>query len=211
MNMWPLAAHRGSPALQDTAALLPDLIDCIGRPDFGQQALECLNRVVPAASWSVYRVLSSAGPRLYSSGSRGVADRTQDCWRAYQHHHLYRDDHTVHAVRAHSALGDGVLTHWSAEEIGGRHRELIYRAHGLYERLSVVATDGDGLLAVNLYNHDSRHRFSVRETERLRAVAPMLLACVRRQLAWQAAAPAADLAAVLQALCPARTPAARAA
>jgi DNA-binding CsgD family transcriptional regulator len=214
MNIWPLAARPSGDALPESTALLPDLIDCIGRPDFGRQALECLNRVLPAASWSVYRVLCSDGPRLYSSGSRGVPDNTLACWRAYRQHGLHRNDRTLGAVRQQAARGAAVLTQWSADEIGGRHRELVYRPHGMFERLSIVSPDGDGLLAVNLYNHDSRYRFGVRDTDRLRSLAPALLACVRRQLAWQSEAPVgtpaedddAGPADLLRGLCPDLTP-----
>ena len=43
--------------------------------------LDGLQDLVPAASWSVYRL----GPRpaLFLSAARGVPDTTRDCWRAY--------------------------------------------------------------------------------------------------------------------------------
>lgn len=189
--------------------LAADLIGCIGQPDFGRQALARLNRTVPVASWSVYRVFADQPPSMYASGSFEIPDPTQECFRLYRAG-LYRRDATFEPVRERAQPGAPVMTHWAASEIRAPHRDQIYRRHGMRERLSVIsADDPEGLLSVNLYRHDHQGPWRDAEIEQVQQLAVVLLACVRRHVALDTAAarPAepADATALLRRACPALT------
>src|SRR5690606_23220960 len=89
-----LAPHRGDAANQRA---LHGLIGAIGDGGFAGAALEALNGPLQAASWSVYRVWRERAPVLHFSASRGVADTTGDCFRAYRDG-LYRRDRSFDRV-----------------------------------------------------------------------------------------------------------------
>lgn len=214
MQLWSLASEVpsddgircGTAAWNDD--LVVGLVESLGRRDFGARALARINRVVPAASWSVYRLPPAGLPTMIASGSYLVPDTTRECWRAYRAG-LYRQDNTFARVREQARPGQLMMTHWHAEEIRRPHREQIYRRHGVRERLTVVRVEDDNaLLAVNYYRHDHQRHFGDREIARLQGLAAGLVACVRRhaEIAQQAAtATPLPATALLQRLCPALT------
>lgn len=189
-----------------TQRALAGLIGAIGDSGFAGGALEALNAPLQAASWSVYRVWRDRAPVLHCSASRGVADTTGDCFRAYQDG-LYRRDRSFDRVDAACAPGQVAVLHMRAEEAPTReHRERIYRRHRVLERLSAAARDDDGsLLAVNLYHHEHQGPFSGVERERFEAIAPLLMAAVKRHLALAERGTPADPREALQRACPALT------
>ena len=185
------------------------LVAAIGSAAFADEALAALNAPVPAASWSVYRVFGRRRPPvLHLSATREGEDVTRSCFAAYAAG-LYRRDRSFDLVqRAHRPGEAAVLAMHADDAPNPEHREAIYRRHALAERLSVAALDDDGsLFAVNLYHHDHQGRFSAAERERFCAIAPVVLASVRRHVELQAERPAApaDARAALAAACPALT------
>lgn len=198
-----LEPHRGDAATQRA---LHGLIGAIGDGAFAGEALEALNGPLQAASWSVYRVWRERAPVLHFSASRGVADTTGDCFRAYQDG-LYRRDRSFDRVDAAGAPGHVAVLHMRAEDApNSDHRDRIYRRHQVLERLSVAARDDDGsLLAVNLYHHEHQGPFSGVERERFEAIAPLLMATVKRHLALAGRAAPVDPRGALQRACPALT------
>lgn len=214
MQLWNLTrgvsaddtTRRSAAAWNDD--LVAGLVDSLGRRDFGARALARINRVVPAASWSVYRLPPAGLPTMIASGSYRVADTTRECWSAYRAG-LYRQDDTFARVREQARPGQLMMTHWHAEEIRPPHREQIYRRHGVRERLSVVRIEDDrALLAVNCYRHDHQRHFGDREIARLQDLAGGLVACVRRHdeiVRETETGAAAAGAARLRRLCPALT------
>lgn len=194
-----------APAADAGQHALVALIDAIGQPAFAQRALEALNAPVQAASWSVYRVHADRAPVMHLSASRGVADTTHACFAAYRDG-LYRRDRSFDQVRRGGAPGHAEVLHMRADEVPNPdHRDAIYRRHHLRERLSVAALEDDGsLLAVNLYHHDHQGAFSAAEQERFVAIAPLVLAAVRRHVSLDAppAPPAPTGRAALVAACP---------
>lgn len=200
--------HQFQPDRGDAATqrALAGLIGAIGDSGFAGGALEALNAPLQAASWSVYRVWRDRAPVLHCSASRGVADTTGDCFRAYQDG-LYRRDRSFDRVDAAGAPGHVAVLHMRAEDApNSDHRERIYRRHGVLERLSVAARDDDGsLLAVNLYHHEHQGPFSGVERERFEAIAPLLMATVKRHLALAERSPSAEPREALQRACPALT------
>lgn len=186
MQLWSLTTGDVScgGALRRPAAwnddLVFDMVGALGRRDFGRHALALVNRVVPAASWSVYRLPEAGLPSMLVSGSHHIPDTTRDCWKVYRAS-LYRRDDTFAHIRERAQPGGVMMMHWHAEEIRPPHRDLIYRRHGVRERLSVVRIEDNGaLLAVNYYRHQHQPLFADREVARLQGLALGLVACVRR-------------------------------
>jgi len=198
-----LEPHRGDAATQHA---LHGLIGAIGDGGFAGAALEALNGPLQAASWSVYRVWRERAPVLHFSASRGVADTTGDCFRAYRDG-LYRRDRSFDRVDAAGVPGHVAVLHMRGEDApNSDHREQIYRRHRVLERLSVAARDDDGsLLAVNLYHHEHQGPFTGVERERFEAIAPLLMATVKRHLALADRPIPAGPRESLQCACPALT------
>lgn len=202
--------HPAAVGEPPTQRALAGLIGAIGAPQFAGEALEALNAPLQAASWSIYRVWRDRAPVLHCSASRGVADTTRDCFQAYADG-LYRRDRSFDLVDAAGAPGHVAVLHMRAEDAPNRdHRERIYLRHRVLERLSAAARDDDGsLLAINLYHHEHQGPFSGVERERFEAIAPLVMASVKRHLALaaprEAAVPAGSRGA-LQRACPALTP-----
>lgn len=189
MQAWQIA----SPPSSAPAGLGPwgahRLVEPIGEPGFAGATLAALNEVVQAASWAVYQVWPRPGrgrpPELHLSASLGVADTTGECFQAYREQ-LHQRDCSFDPVRRQQRPGHAVVLRMRAEEApNDDHREIIYRRHGVLERLSVAHWDGadQSLLAVNLYHHAHQGAFTGLEMERFSQLAPLLLACVRRHVA----------------------------
>jgi DNA-binding CsgD family transcriptional regulator len=205
MQSWELAGANAPRAAHGSRGdqALAGLIHSIGRAVFAPQALQCLNDAVPAGSWAVYRLWRDLPPRLHLSASRMAVDSTAACFATYHDAGLYRRDSSFAAVR-HARPGQPVMLRMHADEApSSNHREAIYHRHGITERLSVACADGDGsLLAVNLYRHCGQGAFSPADVETFGGLAPLLLACVQRQLDWQREAAPDDPRAALRERCP---------
>jgi DNA-binding CsgD family transcriptional regulator len=213
MQVWSVpsvpsvSAATAAAGERDVAAAL---IGCIARGDFATRALAEINRALPVAWWTVYRVFGDQPPRLCAQASHAVPDIALACWRVYRGG-VYRDDtHFAQACeRAGRSTDAAVLTHCVASDFGTAHREQIYTAHSLSERLSIVDADreagGSGaLLAVNLYRHRAQPRFDAGEIDTVLGLAGSLLAVVQRHLELESrSAPPADR---LRAGCPQLTP-----
>ena len=170
------------------------LIACIGEADFAQDALAQLNRWMPVAWWSIYRLLNDAPPTLHANASFGVPDGTLESWRAYRGG-LYERDETFSEAREQARNSNRLLVHWHAREIPRRHRERIYSKHGLRERLSIVCRDKEeAILAVNLYRHEEQTPFTDEEIDALGSAAGLLLSCVQKHLSISGARSASSAA-----------------
>lgn len=188
MQTWSVPESTPRAPSHDVAGAL---VGCIARPDFAPRALAALNGALPVAWWTVYRVFDDQPPRLYAQASHAVPDIALDCWRIYRSG-VYRDD-THFAEACDRAVHSGtraVMTHCLAEDFGRAHREQIYRAHSLSERLSLVSAErahdaasaGGALLAINLYRHRAQPRFAPAELDRVLAFGSTLLAVVQRHI-----------------------------
>lgn len=170
------------------------LVGCIGSDLFGTDGLRHFNRWVPAASWAIYRLFDDAPPVLHALGSVGIPDRTRRCWEVYRES-LYHFDDSFQPVRDHLTVHRSVLLHRHSSEFPMRHRAEIYGRAGFKERLSIsTLCSGSGLLAINLFRHESQPEFSDEEVDRVRRVSPLVLAAVERHIALsQKEQPAAGL------------------
>jgi len=160
------------------------LVDALGRDSFAQQALGALQPAVQALSWSVYTLRPGHAPVLHLSATQHGADHTRACFAAYAQG-LYLRDSSFDTVRRRRQPEQPAVTWMAADAAPNRdHREAIYRAHQLRERLSVSALQPDGsLLAVNLYHHEPQGPFTAAERERFQDLAGLLHTAVRRHLA----------------------------
>lgn len=182
MQVWSVPATTPRAAAHDVGAAL---VGCIARDDFATRTLGELNRALPVAWWTVYRVFDDLPPQLFAQASHAVPDIALDCWRIYRSG-VYRHD-THFAEACGQASSNLVMTHCVADDFGRAHREQIYTAHGLSERLSLVTAergiDASGaLLAVNLYRHRAQPRFDPDELDTVLDVAGTLLAVVQRHI-----------------------------
>lgn len=156
------------------------MIDQLGQPGFAGELLGQIHPLVPAASFSVYQIGSSREPRLFMSATRGVPDRTRDCWRAYLSG-PHRQDQSLDS----SAAGKDsiVLCHVDAGEVPTEHRVRVYEAHGMAERISAVRREADGaLFALNLYRHLHQHPFTDAQVAAFESIAPALVALARKHV-----------------------------
>lgn len=160
---------------------LSGLIFCMGRGDFDTNGLAALNQWLPLRWWSVYRLFDDRPPAMYASGTFGTPDATRETFRVYRDT-LYRKDETFIAAKEFLRGTKQAVVHWHASEIPREHREPIYTRNRLSERLSIVSSDDQGLLAVNFYRQDDQDEFTDREVDELRRMSSSLLACVRRHL-----------------------------
>ena len=174
MRKWTAPVARSFAASQTLATL----IDGIGQPCFSARVLDELQPLIPAASWSAYRIGEGCDPRLYLSASRGVPDRTRDCWQAYLSG-PHASDQTLIAETA----GGLLLCHLEAGEIPTEHRRRVYEAHGMAERVSVVRAHPEGgLFAVNFYRHSHQAPFRDAQIAAFEAVAPALLSLANKHV-----------------------------
>lgn len=207
MRKWTCSEGAGGAARH--AQLLAGLIQQLGQPRFRSLLLESLQPLVPAASFSVYRTGRHSVPQLYLSGSLGVPDTTQDCWRAYLSG-PYLHDRTLIGETVGEA--QSLLCHLTAREVPAEHRARVYEAHGVAERVSIVQAREDGLFAVNFYRHQHQRPFSDAEVADFEALAPALLALACKHVSLAEPSPdvseepSGTIARRLQVLQPALTP-----
>jgi DNA-binding CsgD family transcriptional regulator len=195
MQLWTVpAASSTSPGApvappHDVGAAL---VGCIARTDFAARALAEVNRALPVAWWTIYRVFDDQPPQLFAQASHAVPDIALDCWRIYRSG-VYRDDTHFAAACARAGQGEAhtVMTHCLADDFGRAHREQIYAAHSLSERLSIVSAERPGdervksdgaLLAINLYRHRAQPRFAPAELDTVLEFAGTLMAVVQRHI-----------------------------
>jgi len=172
------------------SARLGQLLDLpirqLGEHDFGTALLGSVSRVLPAASFAVYRTGVLCAPQFFFSASLGVPDTTRDCWRAYLSG-PYLSDRTlsVQAARQASERPQAQqICHITAQEVPDEHRAKVYEPHGMVERLSVVESQGEeAWFALNFYRHEHQAAFSDAQIAEFEVVAPTLLALVHKHLA----------------------------
>jgi DNA-binding CsgD family transcriptional regulator len=192
MQVWSVPAVLPRTPLAPTRDAAAALVGCIARNDFATRALTEVNRALPVAWWTIYRVCDDQPPQLFTQASHAVPDIALDCWRIYRSG-VYRDD--THFADACEQAGRGdtrtVMTHCLADDFGRAHREQIYAAHSLSERLSIVSAErgdderadsNDALLAINLYRHRAQPRFAPHELDTVLDFAGALLAVVQRHI-----------------------------
>ncbi len=190
------------------AAAMAQMIDGLGESGFAARLLRHLHPLLPAASWSVYRVGPGRVPCMYLSASLDIPDTTRACWSAYlsgPHRHdrslgfdaeAAGPAHRSRGARGAQGARGGPgapgteampgtqLCHITAQEVPPEHRARVYEAHGVAERVSVVAHGQDEtLFAVNFYRHVHQHALTDAQIAAFEQLAPALLALARKHVA----------------------------
>lgn len=205
MTPWkPTPPTDAMPArgMAHASALLAGLVESLGRADFAHSALARLSTIAPLASLSVYRI-GSLQPRLFMSASQGVPDTTRQCWSAYLSGPQHEDRswgrqwpcHAPAAPGTGTAAVDGKggsgeeqgscsLVHVQASEVTPLHRQCVYEAHGVAERISIAERGSDGsVFAVNFYRHAHQKPFSDRHLSDFADLSAALMALTRKHIA----------------------------
>jgi DNA-binding CsgD family transcriptional regulator len=194
MRKWEPAAWRhdtGPRAAVAPGEAMGRMIASLGEQGFESSLLEQLQPVLPAASWSVYRVGPHCAPTLFMSASRGIPDTTRACWGAYLDG-PYREDATLRFDTA-TARSSTQLCHITAQEVASEHRVRVYDAHGMAERVSVVRhAEDDSLFAVNFYRHAHQRALTDAQIAWFEQLAPALLALAQKHVALCGGAVAAE-------------------
>ncbi len=177
------------------------MVASLGEPGFARQVLEVMNPLLPAASWSVYRTGQRSRPQLFLSASSEARDTTRECWRAYLSGPHLRDSTWKHGGTAPAR--STALCHITAQEVEGEHRALVYDAHGMAERVSIVEHQDDGgVFAVNFYRHQHQRALGDAQIGCFESMAPVLLALAHKHIALTQAQPAVAAASASPALQP---------
>lgn len=177
MRQWQAQAGEG-PAFGEA---LGRMIRAVGEPGFQAAVLDHVQEWMPAASWSVYRTGRRCRPSLYLSASRGIPDRTRDCWWAYLSGPYLQDRSFERSqpVEGHAPR----LCHVTAQEIPAEHRARVYEPHGMMERVSIVDSEDGALFAVNFYRHAHQPAFTDAQIASFACVAVPVLALARKHIA----------------------------
>ncbi len=157
------------------------MVRALGRPEFPAEVIDKVQPWIPAASWSVYRTGRRSSPVMFLSASRGIPDRTRECWWAYLSG-PYLHDRSFGAAMD-SRMGLPHLCHVTAQEIPAEHRARVYEPHGMLERVSVVDQDRDGVFAVNFYRHSHQPELRDAQIACFESIAFALLELSRRHIA----------------------------
>ncbi|WP_420042923.1 helix-turn-helix transcriptional regulator [Delftia acidovorans] len=135
----------------------------------------------PSASWSVYRTGPRSRPQLFLSASSEARDTARDCWWAYLSGPYLRDSTWNHGDAGPARAT--ALCHITAREVEGEHRALVYDAHGMAERVSMVEHQDDGdVFAVNFYRHQHQRALGDAQIDGFWSMAPILPALRMRLL-----------------------------
>ncbi|MDB5900526.1 MAG: LuxR family transcriptional regulator [Ramlibacter sp.] len=186
MRQWQALTGPGA----GSGEAIGGMIQSLGQAGFQAAVLDAMQPLVPAASWSVYRTGLHCRPTLFLSASRGIPDRTRDCWWAYLSGPYLRDSSFGVEAEAPSPVR---LCHIQAQEIVGEHRARVYEAHGMAERVSVVAQEDQAVFAVNFYRHEHQPAFSDPQIAAFEAMALPLLELARKHIALTACGPRSSL------------------
>ncbi|RYF41941.1 MAG: LuxR family transcriptional regulator [Comamonadaceae bacterium] len=174
------------------------MIRGLGSPAFPATVLDELQPLMPAASWSVYRSGRRCRPNLFLSASRGIPDRTRECWWAYLSGPYLHD--SSFGGPQEPASQHPRLCHITASEVAQEHRARVYEAHGMVERVSIAQQEDDAVFAVNFYRHAHQLPFTDAQIAAFEGVALPLLELARKHIALQAAGPRPTAALEPQAL-----------
>ena len=188
MRIWPLSPSSSTPpsnGLAQASGLFASLVQHLGQAQFAQAALQQFGAIVPAASWSVYRI-GTQQPALYMSASSGIHDVTRQCWGAY----LAGPQHEDQSWGVNSSapvsreLQGARMVHVRASEVSHSHRARVYEAHGMVERISIAEPSADGsVFAVNFYRHQHQKPFADGHLSDFSDLSAALLALTQKHIA----------------------------
>lgn len=159
------------------------LFGAVAGDRFAGEALGELRRAIGAGSWAVYRTWRDRPPVMHLSAALQDPLCTARCFAAYRDGRLYARDRSFEPVRR---APRPMLLRLRAEDAAPAHRDAIYLANGMVDRVSVARAEPDGsVLAVNAYRHADLGRFERDDLAVFGRLAVPLLAAAARQIEWQ--------------------------
>lgn len=177
MLSYALQAAASVPRLAaaDAAALIAHL----GETPFAQTVLGVIGAHLAASHCSIL-LLSPAGDACELEAASLEGDGARAAGVAYVSAGFFTHDHAFADPRL--ARTTGVLTLQSRDEVqSSDHRSLCYDSLGIDQRCSISARLDDGTtVATNFYRCAARGPFTDRDVDTAHAIAPLLLAAVRK-------------------------------
>lgn len=168
------------------ATALARAVDRLGDDDFGAALLTWLAPALRASHATAFRFDAGLQARVVLTASAGGGVVALQSARVYAGSGLYRHDQLLGAVRRHTEAGDDApaIVRLRREEIADpAYGEQLWDRFGLAERLSALSLLDGHWTAFNLYRDRVAGGFTAREVQRFAALAPLLLALLRRHLA----------------------------
>jgi DNA-binding CsgD family transcriptional regulator len=180
-NSDPMNRHDDSA----DAAALAHVVDRLGADDFGTALLAWLAPTLHAAHATAFRFDVGLQARVVLTASAGGGAVALQSARVYAGSGLYRHDQLLGAVRRHTEAGDeapAIVRLRRADIDDPAYGEQLWDRFGLVERLSALSLLDGHWTAFNLYRDGAAGAFTSREVKRFAALAPLLLALLRRHL-----------------------------
>lgn len=178
-------AHAASDAATDAAALAR-VVDRLGEDGFGVALLDWLAPALAAAHVTAFRFDAGLQARVVLTASAGGSAIALQSARVYAGSGLYRHDQMLGLMRGDAPPADDApaIVRLRREDIADpAYGEQLWDRFGLVERLSALALLDGHWTAFNLYRDRNAGAFAARELRRFSALAPLLLALLRRHLA----------------------------
>ena len=181
-----------TPRLPLDADALAQVLERLGHDDFGNALLDWLAPMLRPAHATAFRYDGDAQARVVMTASAGGGPAALQSARVYAGSGLAQRDRLRRLIPPRGA-GDAkdarverapAIVRLRREEIADTaYGERLWDRFGLVDRLSALALLDGHWSALNLYRDRATGAFGARELERFAALAPLLLALLRRHLA----------------------------
>lgn len=168
------------------AAAHAQVLERLGRDDFGAALLAWLAPTLRAAHATAFRFDSGLQARVVLTASAGGGAAALRSARVYAGSGLARHDRLRGLIppRGEALEGAPAIVRLRREEIAdAAYGKRLWDRFGLVDRLSALALLDGHWCAFNLYRERAGGAFAAREVGRFAALAPLLLALLRRHLA----------------------------
>lgn len=171
-------AHRTA---VDPAALAR-VVDALGRAGFGPTLLDTLAPALRAAHATAFRFDAGLQARVVLTASRGGGNVAQRSARVYAGSGLYRHDRLPGLLAHAGADAPAVLRMRRADITDAAYGRQLWDRFGLVDRLSALGSHDGTWTAINVYRDSATGPFVAADVRRFTALAPLLLALLRRHL-----------------------------
>lgn len=167
------------------AAALARVVERLGAEDFGSALLAWLAPSLQAAHATAFRFDAGLQARVVLTASSGGSAVALQSAKVYAGSGLYRHDQLLGELRRQHEIRDDVpaIVRLRRADIDDEaYGEQLWDRFGLVERLSAVALLDGHWTAFNLYRDRAAGVFAARELRQFSALAPLLMALLRRHL-----------------------------
>jgi DNA-binding CsgD family transcriptional regulator len=163
-------------------ALLAEVVEALGSVAFPAALLRSLTGWLPCDHLSIIVFNVDLSAHVVGAASREPVNIAEEAGRLYERGRFYLLDPGTRQMRPDSGGGPVLLRLRAADIQDADYQRSIYGRFKLGERLSVIDRVIDHWLMLNLYRERDTARFTSRQGERLRTMAPLLLSLVGKHL-----------------------------